>query len=79
MRLFQTKGADAAYDRWQEPPNIHEEDGCLEICHRSHRVFNEVHKDCGYCADEKCRECDGKKWVADDRECGRCQGTGWDE
>lgn len=34
-RLFDTSGADALYDRWQEPGGYHEEDGC-DRCHRIH-------------------------------------------
>jgi hypothetical protein len=32
MSLFETAGADAAYDRWLEPANVHELDDC-DGCH----------------------------------------------
>lgn len=39
--LFQTQGADAAYSRWQEPADLHEEDACQE-CHEWHLIGSEV-------------------------------------
>lgn len=41
IRLFQTSGADSAYERWQNPPDVHEEDGC-ETCHAWHHEQSEV-------------------------------------
>jgi len=35
MRLFDTVGADAAYDRYFNPPDLHEDDDCEE-CHKLH-------------------------------------------
>lgn len=34
MRLFSTSGADAAYDRWLDPPEVHEVDECMD-CHEA--------------------------------------------
>lgn len=43
MRLFDTPGADSAYDKWQNPPDIHEDDSC-EMCHTAHVSGGEVAK-----------------------------------
>ncbi len=34
MNLFESPGADAAYDRWLDPPSRHEVDECSD-CHSS--------------------------------------------
>lgn len=41
IRLFQTNGGDAAYDRWQDARDLHDEDGCPK-CHKVHVLGHEV-------------------------------------
>jgi len=82
MQLFETRGADAAYDRWQEPPDIHEEDGC-ERCHELHREFGVLVEDCSFCQETVCPDCKGAGWFDGDKPdpegptvCSRCHGMG---
>ena len=51
MNLFQNKGADDAYSKWQEPPSRHEEDGC-ELCHRGHLEKKNELEDCEFCREK---------------------------
>lgn len=41
MKLFSSYNADRAYDRWLDPPDLHEDDNCRE-CHRVHVMDNLV-------------------------------------
>lgn len=51
MRLFETPGADAAYEKFLEPPSLHEEDGC-ERCHDYHKRKFIYVKTCIFCQEE---------------------------
>jgi hypothetical protein len=62
VRLFDAPGADAGYDRWQEPPDAHEEDGCAEICHAAHVADRRRADGCVLCDDDWCDACDGRGW-----------------
>jgi len=79
MQLFDTKGADEAYSRWQEPKNVHEEDGC-ERCHAIHVEEWIFQEGCKRCDEIKCLACNGASWVYDpdpenlthEMECPQC-------
>lgn len=45
----------AAYDRWLDPPSVHEEDGCAR-CHEYHVRYAEYEPECRACREEKKEE-----------------------
>ena len=51
MSLFSTSGIDAAYDRWLNPPDVHEVDECMD-CHDAGEHYNplEYFEVCEGCA-----------------------------
>lgn len=70
MRLFDAPGADAAYDRTFNPPDIIDS-------HASHREENIFSDDCKDCAEEICTKCSGTFYTPDNEECTCEMGRLW--
>jgi len=70
MRLFDTPGADAAYDRWLDPPEpkCPEECNC-EDCHDHHMRNGEV-AELAELGDFQCCEDQLDSWIDDGEWCG---------